>query len=168
MSEVTGSVVAGVVRVHVGARTFYFGTIGSDKLKSITLVPVIEESSKTYLHEEIEGGYQRPASASRMRAFMKFLQENPDSVVPPILLSSRGQWVVEPDETEGSIGSIAIRGRAAIVDGQHRLGGYVALYEKASEVRTVSFIVTYDLSEDEEKREFVVVNNSRKRVFLER
>ena len=156
----------GVVRVNVGTKRFYFGTIGSDKLKSITFVPVIETSRKTYLNEEIDGGYQRPASASRMRAFKKFLRENPNSVVPPILLSSRGNWLFKPDEENSSIGSISVRGRAAIIDGQHRLGGYVALHqdEKAPEVRTVSFIVTDDLTEDEEKEEFIVVNNSQKGV----
>ena len=164
MSNVANSRVEGVVRVSVGNRMFYFGTIGSDKLKNISFVPVIEASSKTYLNEEIDRGYQRPASPARMRAFMKFLREHPDSVIPPILLSSRGQWSFKPDSRDSAIGSLQVQGRAAIIDGQHRLGGYVALYEKHSEARIVSFIVTDDLTEEEEKREFIVVNNSQKGV----
>ena len=164
MSDVADNLIAGVVRVGVGTRMFYFGTIGSDKLRSVTFVPVIEASSKTYLNEDTDGGYQRPASASRMRAFMKFLQDNPESVVPPILLSSRGNWSFAPDSEGASIGGLRVHGRAAIIDGQHRLGGYVALYEKTAEARTVSFIVTDDLTEEEEKHEFIVVNNSQKGV----
>jgi len=108
MGDVASNVIEGVVCVRAGSRMFYFGTIGSDKLKSISFVPVIETSSKTYLNEDTDGGYQRPASASRMRAFMKFLQENPDRVVPPILLSSRGSWLFAPSEAGSAFGSTAV------------------------------------------------------------
>ena len=156
--------IKGVVREKVGERTFCFGTIGSDKIKNISFVPVIEESVKTYLIEETEGGYQRPASASRMRAFMKFLEDNPNSVIPPVLLSGRGNWVFIPDDGSERSGKIEVRGRAAIIDGQHRLGGYVALFEKEGEPRKIFFIILDDLELSDEKEEFVVVNNSQKGV----
>ncbi|RMD64163.1 DGQHR domain-containing protein, partial [Candidatus Parcubacteria bacterium] len=151
-----------VVRSRVGEREFYFGVVDSDKIRSITFVPVIERSPKTFLQEE-EDGYQRPASVSRMRAFMRFLEENPSSVVPPVLLSARHKWQFEP--TQGSdFGELRIEGPAAIIDGQHRLGGYVALFEKHGTTRPVPFILLIDLSVEEEKQEFVVVNNTQKGV----
>ena len=115
--------ITGVIQKTQGNQNYIFGTIGSDKIKNITFVPVLESSHKTYLNE-IEGGYQRPGSHSRMRAFARFLEENPNSIVPPVLLSGRGQWKFEPVGQEQDSGKLIIRGQAAIVDGQHRLGGF--------------------------------------------
>src|SRR5262249_361794 len=53
---------------------------------------------------------------------------------------------------------------AAIIDGQHRLGGFVHLYESDGDVRDVAFILLPDLSRDSEMKEFVVVNTSQKGV----
>ena len=53
---------------------------------------------------------------------------------------------------------------AAVIDGQHRLGGFVALFEEEEEVRPVSFILLPKLSLDDEIKEFIVVNNSQKGV----
>ena len=114
--------------------------------------------------EEVEGGYQRPASASRMRAFAKFLEDNPDSVVPPVLLSSRGKWVFEASSPGSRSGALLLKGRAAIIDGQHRLGGYVHLYERINSDRKIPFIVLEGLDLEQEKTEFTVVNNSQKGV----
>ena len=153
-----------VVQETMGDRTFYFGTIGSDKIKSVSFVPVIEESTRTYVAEDVENGYQRPASASRMRVFAKFLEENPSSIVPPVLLSSRGNWVFEPDGSGSRSGSLLLNDKAAIIDGQHRLGGYVHLYERTGESRKIPFILLEGLDIEQEKGEFVVVNNSQKGV----
>ena len=70
-----------------------FGTIPSDKVKNVTFVPVNESSRKTCLNEIVEDGYQRPGSLTRMRAFARFLKENPNSIVPPVLLL--WPWEVE-------------------------------------------------------------------------
>jgi DNA sulfur modification protein DndB len=127
----------------------------------MTFVPVIERSDKTYLVEETEKGYQRPGSPSRMRAFMTFLRENKNNVVPPILLSDRGAWNWIGN---GAVGELSLTGKAAIVDGQHRVGGYVALFERDNDARDVMFILIMGLSINQEKEEFVTVNNSQKGV----
>ena len=44
---VTESRIENVVQETMGDRTFYFGTIGSDKIKSVSFVPVIEASTRT-------------------------------------------------------------------------------------------------------------------------
>lgn len=152
-----------VVPRKVGDRLYYFGTVGSDKVKLLTVVPVVEESRKSYLLESTEDGYQRPGTLSRMRRFSKFLKENPNSVVPPVLLSGRDLWEYRPDSDKG-IGTLVVRGPAAVIDGQHRLGGYVAFYEDEHEVRPVDFILLPSLTRDEEMKEFVIVNNTQKGV----
>lgn len=156
--------ITGVIEKTQGNQKYLFGTIRSDKIKNVTFVPVIEPSRKTPLNEIVEGGYQRPGSFSRMRAFAKFLGENPDSVVPPVLLSGRGQWHFHPGENEQVSGHISIEEKAAIIDGQHRVGGFVLLYESEDDVRDISFILLPKLTVEKEKNEFVTVNNSQKGV----
>ena len=151
MGEQIGTL-AGVIRKRQGERPYLFGTVASDKVKNLTFVPVIENSRKTYVNEETEEGYQRPGSSSRMRAFTRFLDENPDSVVPPVLLSGRGRWTFEPHSSESDVGELQVYGQAAVIDGQHRLGGFVHLYEEKGAVRDISFILLPDLTIDEERR----------------
>ena len=154
--------IAGVVQKTQGTQKYLFGTIRSDKVKNMTFVPVIEPSRKTCLNEIIEAGYQRPGSLTRMRAFAKFLKENPNSIIPPILLSGRGKWKFESAAQEQDSGKLIIQERAAILDGQHRLGGFVHLYESEEDVRDVSFILLPDLTPEQETKEFITVNNTKK------
>ena len=41
--------ISGVIEKIQGNRKYLFGTISSDKIKDVTVVPVIERSRKTYL-----------------------------------------------------------------------------------------------------------------------
>jgi DNA sulfur modification protein DndB len=165
-SKILGEL-GGVVQRRVGDMVYYFGTISSDKVKALTFVPVVERSTESFLTEIEEGGYQRPGSKSRMRSFMKYLRDHPSSVVPPVLLSDRGNWEFHP-EGDDAFGRLIISGPAAIIDGQHRLGGYVALYEGERgidpEIRPVDFILLSGLDREEEMEEFVIVNNTQKGV----
>ena len=153
-----------VIQVTSGGQKYCFGTMPSDKIGELTFVPVLETSDKTYLKEVEDDGYQRPGSASRMRAFMKFLNDNPNSVIPPVLLSGRGNWKFKPVGDDNSSGCLEITGPASIVDGQHRVGGFVALWERNEDVRQVSFILLEGLTLEEEKEEFIVVNSCQKGV----
>jgi DGQHR domain-containing protein len=162
MSELDITISKIILRKN-GDRNYCFGTIPSDKLKARTLVPVIEKSLKTYLHEDDNNGYQRPGSPSRMRLFMKFLLENPNSIIPPILLSSRNHWIYTK-EGSSDLGKIEIKGRAAIVDGQHRAGGFILLSDEKEIIIDVPFILLMDLNKENEKNEFVTINNSQKGV----
>jgi len=153
--------VENVLRRQVGDRVYFFGTINSDKVKGVTFVPVIEKSPKTPLHEIVEDGYQRPGSEPRMNKFKEFLKRNPESLVPPVILSGRGQWTYQPQSKGIPLGTLTIEGPAAILDGQHRLGGYVALYlESPTDVRGVDFLLLDNLNREQEIKEFVIVNNT--------
>ena len=157
----TAGAIPGVVRKHAGNRNYYFGTVKSDQLKSITFVPVIENSPKTPLIENTDNGYQRPGTQSRMSKFKDFLSDFPDAIVPPILLSSRGKWNFNPyDEANPNYGEITIEGSAAIIDGQHRCGGYVLHYESTNESKNVDFILIEVPELKDEMTEFVTVNNT--------
>lgn len=145
-------------------RPYYFGTITSDVVKDVTFVPVNEQSPRTYLHEEVEDGYQRYASTSRMGEFSKFLLEHPLSVVPPVVLSGRNLWKFTPYEGHADVGKLEVYGSAVIIDGQHRVGGYVRLYELHNEARPIDFVLLPDLQLKEEVRQFVTINNTQKGV----
>lgn len=155
--------ITGVIQKNQGEQKYFFGTISSDKIKNVTFVPVLDESTKTYLNET-KNGYQRPGSDYRMRAFARFLQKKPNSIVPPVVLSGRGNWKFEPEGQDSDIGKLILHERAAIVDGQHRLGGFVFLYESDEDVRDISFILLPDLTAKEEEDEFLDVNTSQKGV----
>ena len=156
--------ITGVIQKTQGSQKYLFGTISSDKIKNVTFVPVIERSDKTFLNEVTEEGYQRPGSPARMRAFARFLKNNPNSIVPPVLLSGRGTWKFQAGGHEQDSGKLIIQDKAAVVDGQHRLGGFVHLYESEDDVRAISFILLPSLTVEDEKREFLVINNSQKGV----
>ena len=144
-------------------RAFYVGTVRSDLAKALTFVPVLESSTKTYLQERVVDGYQRPGSATRMRAFAKYVKENPLSVVPPVIISGRDAWKFKPSGN-GDIGVLEIFEAASVVDGQHRMGGYVSLYESDGIARQVDFFMLADLSLEEEKEEFLAINNTQRGV----
>src|SRR5437868_6120804 len=134
-----------VVKRRVGDQVYYYGSISSEKIKGITFVPVNEPSKKSYVQENPHEGYQRPGSQSRMRLFGRYLAEHPNSVVPPVLLSGRDGWKFQLSGSEQPFGKLVVNAPAAIIDGQHRIGGYIYLFEAAGESRPVDFILLADL-----------------------
>lgn len=143
------------------SRDYYFGSIRSDLIKNLTFVPVKEPSKRTFLQERETDGYQRPGSAARMKLFSKYLVEHPLSVVPPVVLSARGNWDFSG---KGDFGSLTVFEPAAIVDGQHRVGGYVQLFESSEDVRNVDVLILANLSLEEETEEFLAINNTQRGV----
>jgi DNA sulfur modification protein DndB len=142
---------------------YYSGVISSDEAKDITFVPVMKElhGNKSPLNE-VQGGYQRPGLGTRMRAFGRYLEATELAIVPPVLLSTRGRWrFVEED---GDFGHIEVQGQAAIIDGQHRLGGFIYLFEANEEVRAIDFVAYDGLDADEEARVFNTINGNAKGV----
>ena len=108
---------------------YYTGLMPSNIAKQITFVPVMKDlaGQKSPLNE-IGNGYQRPGSGSRMRQFSKYLSATPLAIVPPVLLSTRNKWTFIESE-DADFGDLEISGPAAIIDGQHRMGGFIHLFE---------------------------------------
>ncbi len=148
-----------VVKRTSGAKVYFFGTLTSDLAKVATFVPVIEES-ESFLNQEKKDGYQRPGTKARMSAFKRYIEENPDRLIPPIILSGRGKWVFSGT----SVGELEIREKAAIIDGQHRMGGLAALYEENEEIKEIDFICFENLTREEEINEFTTINGEQKGV----
>jgi DNA sulfur modification protein DndB len=166
MAEKIGTI-TGVARRTIVAsdgskRDYYLGSMRSDVAKALTFVPVaLEETKNSPLNENLEDGYQRQGSPSRMKRFTQFLMEHPLSVVPPVVLSGRSNWKFVG---EGEYGSLDIYAPAAVMDGQHRLGGLVMLFEKHATIRSIDFILIPDLPLDEEKIEFTTINGTQRGV----
>ena len=162
-------IIEGVVRKYSGSQQYFIGTVLSDKIKGLTYVPSIQEpaAKPTFLIEQsAEDGYQRSGSPSRMRAFMKYLQAHPNAVTPPVLLSGE-DWEFRESEDVPNYGELVINSPAAIIDGQHRVGGFIALYEsKDSKVRPIDFVVVVGLDREQEKDVFLTVKNTQKYLII--
>lgn len=158
-------IIRNALRRTRGDRVYYFGSMKCSDLREASFVPVIETSPRTALIELNKDGYQRPGSMPRMRKFAEFLRTNPNKIVPPVILSDRGQWKFSGRSgSSDEIGDLIATAPAAIIDGQHRLGGFVLYWEKDKEDLSVDFILIAGLSLNEERAEFVAVNDNQQGV----
>jgi len=141
----------------------FTGTFSSQAANQLTFVPVISdlEGEGSPLNE-VKGGYQRPGKGSRMKQFAKYLGENALAIVPPVLLSTRDRWEFESKSKE--FGIIKVYGPAAIVDGQHRLGGYILRAEKLDDFREIDFVAYAGLAYAVEAQAFVTINGKAQKV----
>lgn len=150
--------------IQIGAKilTYYTGRIMASDAKDLTFVPVYDDllDPKSFV-AQIGGGYQRPGKPARMRQFAKYLDSNPLAIVPPVLLSTRQKWIFRADGN-GEIGSLIVRGPAAIIDGQHRLGGFIYRWENASEDRAIDFVAYEGLTSKREAEVFNTINGNAK------
>jgi DGQHR domain-containing protein len=126
-------------------------------------VPVVKDEaekvkrSKAYLNETNDG-YQRPGSPRRMEAFGRYLMENEQLYIPAVVLSGRNKWVFS--ETDNSL---TVDSPAAIIDGQHRVGGYISAYLNDQVDRLIEFVVL-NISVEEEQQLFLDINSNAKSV----
>ena len=160
----------GVVRIKRDGLVFFKGSFMSDLTKQITQVHVFEESKTNNVTEitllDGQEGYQRPALKSRQTKFAKYLKERTDgeTFAPPVVLNARGLWDYEPLEGHEHYGTLCLRGAANIIDGQHRLGGYIAHFEQANEPRSIDFMAYEALKPEKEKWVFFTINTNQKGV----
>ena len=70
--------------------------------------------------------------------FKKYLKEYSNRLIPPVILSARGKWEFQALDESNEIGSLKINGKAAIIDGQHRIGGIVSHNEDTGEILGLS------------------------------
>jgi DGQHR domain-containing protein len=135
----------------------------SSQAGEITFVPVVKDEaekvkrSKAYLNETNDG-YQRPGSPRRMEAFGRYLMENEQLYIPAVVLSGRNKWVFS--ETDNSL---TVDSPAAIIDGQHRVGGYISAYLNDQVDRLIEFVVL-NISVEEEQQLFLDINSNAKSV----
>ena len=144
-------------------RDYFLGQMHSSQAGEITFVPVVKDEaekvkrSKAYLNETNDG-YQRPGSPRRMEAFGRYLMENEQLYIPAVVLSGRSKWVFS--ETDNSL---TVDSPAAIIDGQHRVGGYISAYLNDQVDRLIEFVVL-NISVEEEQQLFLDINSNAKSV----
>ena len=155
--------------------SYCLGTLSATEIKQLTMVPVVSESQpgetdrEMLLNEDSTNGYQRAGEARRMSAITNFVRSRPECVIPPVLLSCRGKWRFIPNAKNSMTGSLRAEELAAIVDGQHRLGGMWRLTRQEDapeEVRgkPIPFMAVMDMDVERERQEFVDINNNQRGV----
>lgn len=158
------------LRIVRKSLTFFKGTFSSDLAALLTQVHVFEHSKENHVCETLkidgEEGYQRPAIKSRQEAFRKYLKKNDEDTTfaPPVVLNARGAWTFEPYPGTPDYGELCVKAAANVIDGQHRLGGYVSWNKKGGAPRSVDFVTYADLSTDQEKVVFFTINATQKGV----
>jgi len=143
---------------------YYTGSFDSSFAKEILFVPVMKNlaNPKSPILQTNDG-YQRPGIIHRMTKFAKHLNENPLAIVPPVLISTRGKWKFEAGEAP-DFGVLHVNEAGAIIDGQHRIGGFIRLYETERESRNIDFVAYDGLSKKEEAEVFNTINGNAKGV----
>jgi len=153
--------------------TYYLGTLTPKKIKELTFVPVVAKSATagmtTALNEREEHGYQRAGDPKRMEKIREFVKENPACIIPPVLLSARGTWKFHPVSGKSHLGKLEAEELAAIVDGQHRLGGLWLLAIDADaddslKRRPIPFMLIDDMAVETEQENFININDTQQGV----
>ncbi len=153
---------------------YYMGTLAPEYIKKLTFVPVVSPSQRSgdesiLLNERPDKGYQRAGEIKRMETIAKFVKEHPRCLIPPVVLASRGKWHFTPTAKSDHFGTLQAEDLAAIIDGQHRLGGLLRLAHDPdagadAKARTIPFMAVDNLPEEEERQEFVNINDNQKGV----
>jgi len=160
---VVKNVTCRVLESGQGSREYFLGQISSRDARSLTFVPVIADEAtvrrrRTYLNET-NNGYQRPGVARRMEAFANYLESFPLAYTPAVVLSGRGKWKFSQKDN-----SLTIFEPAAIIDGQHRIGGFVCSFENTEVERLIDFVLINFESISEEEKIFIDINSHAKSV----
>lgn len=146
--------------------TYYLGSLLPEQIQALTFVPCVREVKDVPLVIRTEGGYQREGEAKRMKQIKQHFEGAERAIIPPVLLSSRGGWTFIA-EGEANFGSLVVEDLAAIIDGQHRLGG-LSLLAQDREVderirrRCIPFMLIEFDGDAEEQEQFETVNSKQK------
>ncbi|WP_159786752.1 DGQHR domain-containing protein [Sodalinema gerasimenkoae] len=153
---------------------YYLGTLSPLNIKNLTFVPVVAKNtgnpeSSTMLEERPQGGYQRAGDVKRMKKIKDFIMERSDCIIPPVLLSARGKWEFIPNGKNPQFGLLKVNDLAAIIDGQHRLGGLLQLaiddeIPKELKERPIPFMAIDNIDPTTEEKEFIDINDNQKGV----
>lgn len=158
---------------------YYLGTLTPLEIKNLTFVPVVTKTpfsvdESSWLNEQPDG-YQRAGDPKRMQAIKKFIVDEftvrqRSCLIPPVLLSARGQWKFTPANKQfENFGTIQANELAAIIDGQHRLGGLwqLAIDSEVKDIlkqRPIPFMAVDNMEPKSEEREFIDINDNQKGV----
>ncbi len=158
-----------VLRIEDRGYVYYLGCLEPKNIIELTFIPCeghVPELSGT-LNLRTQDGYQREGDIRRMKEIKSLYANNSDSLIPPVLLSTRGNWRFKPGRGSANFGTLEAQDCAAVIDGQHRLGGLsmMASDESLSAIdkyRKIPFMAVDLDSVEKEKTQFEVINNEQK------
>jgi len=108
-------------------------------------------------------GYQRPVDTKRCEDFSKYLSQGEDALFTPILLNASSQWEFSTyDSTRPNFGRLFCKGKASLMDGQHRMGGIQKYLQETNSEISVPFLAFHSLDEEEEIKLFDTINTKAK------
>ncbi|WP_289142737.1 DGQHR domain-containing protein [uncultured Brevibacillus sp.] len=108
-------------------------------------------------------GYQRPVDLKRCNDFATYLSKGEEALFTPILLNAASNWeFVAYDRQRTSYGRLICKGKASLMDGQHRMGGIEKYIKETNSDINVPFLAFHSLDEDEEIRLFDTINTKAK------
>lgn len=108
-------------------------------------------------------GYQRPVDSKRCDDFASYLSKGEDALFTPVLLNAASNWeFVYYDRQRPSFGRLLCKGKASLMDGQHRMGGIQKYTRETNSDINVPFLAFHSLDEDEEIKLFDTINTKAK------
>ncbi|MEK3721969.1 DGQHR domain-containing protein [Paenibacillus sp. FSL H8-0034] len=108
-------------------------------------------------------GYQRPVDAKRCADFAHYLSKGEEALFTPILLNAGANWEFSSyDRQRPSYGRLLCKGRASLMDGQHRVGGIEKYVRETNSDINIPFLAFHSLDEDEEIKLFDTINTKAK------
>lgn len=108
-------------------------------------------------------GYQRPVDAKRCNDFAVYLSKGDDALFTPVVLNAGSNWEYSSyDKQRPSYGRLFCKGKASLMDGQHRMGGIERYIQETHSDLNVPFLAFHSLDEDEEIKLFDVINTKAK------
>ncbi|WP_339293435.1 DGQHR domain-containing protein [Paenibacillus sp. FSL W8-0187] len=108
-------------------------------------------------------GYQRPVDPKRCHDFAVYLSKGEDALFTPVLLNASGKWEFSCyDRQRPNYGRLICKGKASLMDGQHRLGGIEKYVSETNSDITIPFLAFHSLDDDEEIKLFDTINTKAK------
>ncbi|OCT14345.1 hypothetical protein A8709_26330 [Paenibacillus pectinilyticus] len=148
-------VIENIIQCKIRGKVAYQSHVPATVALNMTFVKPFDDPSGK--------GYQRPVDPKRCNDFAIYLSKGEDALFTPILLNAGGQWEFSAyDKQRPAFGRIISKGKASLMDGQHRLGGIKRYTQETNAEINIPFLAFHCLDEDEEIRLFNTINTKAK------
>lgn len=148
-------VIENVLLSKIRGKIAYQGSISSTTIMGLYYVKPYDDPSGK--------GYQRPVDQKRSHDFAIYLSKGDDALFTPILLNAASNWeFICYDRERPAYGRLICKGKASLMDGQHRLGGIQRYIQETNSNINVPFLSFHYLDEDEEIKLFDTINTKAK------
>ncbi|MGQ7887560.1 DGQHR domain-containing protein [Paenibacillus sp. WC2504] len=144
-------VIENVIQSKMRGKITYQSTFSASIALNLTFVKPYDEPSGK--------GYQRPVDLKRCNDFAVYLSKGEDALFTPILFNAGSLWeFTSYDKHRPQFGRLICKGKASLMDGQHRLGGIKRYMQETNSEINVPFLAFHCLDEDEEIKLFDTIN----------